>query len=228
MPACTPAALPHAFGDDADLLDAGALGRVDDGDDFAVPKRTGRRDEHRLVLALLEDVPQPRLELAEVATVCLFTDIWRSACISSTIWLLSTCCCCACWVSAGRLMSRPFCVSGRAAMKMTSSTSSTSIIGVTFMSALASSFFALTFVVGAEVLVRVSVDVISCLPRDFPLGDQAHVFDAGRTKLVHRLHHVRVVDILVGLDEDDFSVCVRQRSATRLPRSPARTCTELR
>ena len=37
---------------------------------------------------------------------------------------------------AGRLMSTPFWVSGRAAMKMTSSTSRTSMSGVTFMSAL--------------------------------------------------------------------------------------------
>jgi hypothetical protein len=38
----------------------------------------------------------------------------------------------------------PFCDSGRAAMNMTSSTSSTSIIGVMFMSPLASSFLAVT------------------------------------------------------------------------------------
>ena len=35
--------LPHAFGDDADLLDAGALGRVDDVDDVLVLERAGRR-----------------------------------------------------------------------------------------------------------------------------------------------------------------------------------------
>ncbi|MCL6498623.1 MAG: glycosyltransferase, partial [Firmicutes bacterium] len=55
--------LPHALGDDADLLDAGALGRIDDGDDLAVAQRAGADDEHRLLLALLEDVAQPRLEL---------------------------------------------------------------------------------------------------------------------------------------------------------------------
>ena len=41
-------------------------------------------------------------------------------------------------------MSMPFCVIGRAAMKMTSSTSSTSIIGVTFMSAVACGISAVT------------------------------------------------------------------------------------
>src|SRR5581483_5604208 len=55
--------LPHAFGDDADLLDAGALGGVDDIDDVLVAQRAVSDDEHRLVLALIEDVPQTRLEL---------------------------------------------------------------------------------------------------------------------------------------------------------------------
>jgi hypothetical protein len=40
-------------------------------------------------------------------------------------------------VSSGRLMSTPFWVSGSAAMKMISSTRSTSMSGVTFMSELA-------------------------------------------------------------------------------------------
>ena len=43
-------------------------------------------------------------------------------------------------------------------MKMTSSTSSTSIIGVTFMSALAWRLFDFDVIFGAEVLVGVSVD----------------------------------------------------------------------
>ena len=47
-------------------------------------------------------------------------------------------------VSAGRLMSTPFCVSGRAAMKITRSTSSTSMSGVTFMSELARGTSAVT------------------------------------------------------------------------------------
>src|SRR5262245_61575464 len=53
----------HAFGDDADLLDARALRGVDDLDDLAVPQRAGADDEHRLVLGLVQDVPQARLEL---------------------------------------------------------------------------------------------------------------------------------------------------------------------
>src|SRR6266404_6971487 len=37
-----PSGLAHAFGDDADLLDAGALGGVDHVDDVAVAQRAGR------------------------------------------------------------------------------------------------------------------------------------------------------------------------------------------
>jgi hypothetical protein len=48
----------HALGDDADLLDAGALGGVDDLDDFAVPQRGRAVDEHRLLLARLEDLAE--------------------------------------------------------------------------------------------------------------------------------------------------------------------------
>src|SRR5262245_44325244 len=54
---------PHAQGHDADLLDTGALGRVDDLDDVLVLERTVADDEHRLVAALLEDVPEPGLKL---------------------------------------------------------------------------------------------------------------------------------------------------------------------
>ena len=52
-------------------------------------------------------------------------------------------------------MSSPFCVSGSAAMKMIRSTSSTSISGVTFMSALACGVSPLTTLLGAEMLVGV-------------------------------------------------------------------------
>ena len=52
------AAGAHALGDDADLLDTGALGGVDDGDDVAIAQRGIADDEHRLFLARLEDVTQ--------------------------------------------------------------------------------------------------------------------------------------------------------------------------
>src|SRR5262245_24267170 len=54
---------PHAFRDDADLFDARALGGVDHLDDVLIFQGRIADDEHRLVGALLEDVPQPRLEL---------------------------------------------------------------------------------------------------------------------------------------------------------------------
>ena len=53
--------------------------------------------------------------------------IWLTSGVTSVVLL----------VSAGRLMSTPFWVRFRVDMKMTSSTSSTSISGVTFMSQLA-------------------------------------------------------------------------------------------
>ena len=49
--------LAHALGDDAYLLNTGALGRVDDLDDFAIAQGSRAHDEHRLLLALLEDRP---------------------------------------------------------------------------------------------------------------------------------------------------------------------------
>ena len=66
---------------------------------------------------------------------CLLTEMRRSAVYSRTICGVGSFCGLDS-ASSGRLMSTPFCVSGSAAMKMTSSTSSTSISGVTFMSAL--------------------------------------------------------------------------------------------
>ena len=70
------------------------------------------------------------------------------------------------FVSAGRLTSRPRCDSGRAAMKMTSSTSSTSIIGVMFMSRVDLELLGADDPLGAEVLVGVSH--VSCLRRQPP------------------------------------------------------------
>src|SRR5262245_25635768 len=55
----------HAFGHDADLFNARALRRVNDEDDVAVAERARRHDEHRLVLALVEDVAEPRFELLD-------------------------------------------------------------------------------------------------------------------------------------------------------------------
>ena len=75
-------------------------------------------------------------------TSCLFTEMTFCPVYSSTICEMSSVFWSLVLVSAGRLTSMPCCDSGRAAMKMTSSTSSTSIIGVMFMSPLASSFLA--------------------------------------------------------------------------------------
>jgi hypothetical protein len=128
----------HALGDDADLLHAGALGCVDHGDDLAVPQRPGAHDEHRLV-ARSSKIVRSRSSSSEDADVLVVDGdpaVGRVAQHDLTdgrrLFLIRG-------VSAGRLMSRPRCDSGSAAMKMTRSTSSTSIIGVTFMSHDASS-----------------------------------------------------------------------------------------
>ena len=55
----------HAFGHDADFLDTGALGQIDHLDDFTVAQRGGAHDEHRLLLALLEDASQLLAELTK-------------------------------------------------------------------------------------------------------------------------------------------------------------------
>src|SRR5262245_50892410 len=116
---------------------------------------------------------------------------------------MSTCCCCDCCVSAGRLMSRPFCESGRAAMKMTSSTSSTSIIGVMFMSPDTSSFLPMN-TVSAPKCLWAAMSVASRLAGPLlRIGDEAHVLDPRRPQLIHRLHHRAVLRVLVGLDEHD-------------------------
>ena len=78
--------LPHAFGDDADFLDTGALRRVDDVDDVLVLQRAGADDEHRLVVALVEDVRAAGSASCRIATSSLLTAIRRSAVYSSTIW----------------------------------------------------------------------------------------------------------------------------------------------
>src|SRR5688572_14597843 len=55
----------HAFGDDADLLDARALGGVDHFDDVAIAEAAVGGDEQRLVLALLVNRAQAFFEFAD-------------------------------------------------------------------------------------------------------------------------------------------------------------------
>ena len=76
-------------------------------------------------------------------------------------------------------------------MKMTRSTSSTSIIGVMFMSALACGTSPLKTFVGAVVLVGSHYSPPREPCRRLALGDEAHVLDPAGAQLVHRVHHVR-------------------------------------
>src|SRR5689334_7813663 len=111
-------------------------------------------------------------------------------------------------------MSTPFCVSGRAAMKMTSRTRSTSISGVTFMSAL-------TF--GASPRMTVSAPWCAwaamlfaspgrLLASDrFPFGDETDIFDLCLAQRVERRHHAAVRRVLIGLEIHDLFFLVLER-----------------
>src|SRR5712692_7589656 len=69
------AGLPHPFGDDADLFDAGALGGIDDVDDLSVAERPRAPDEHGLVLALLVNAPESLLELRKCHVLVVNRDL---------------------------------------------------------------------------------------------------------------------------------------------------------
>src|SRR5262245_45487151 len=89
-------------------------------------------------------------------------------------------------------------------MKMTSSTSSTSIIGVMFMSLLTSSFLPVTMRSAPKCMCACAMSVAPRLSGpDLAFGDEAHVLDSARAELIHGIHDRRVLGILVGLDEHD-------------------------
>src|SRR5262245_17571612 len=91
-------------------------------------------------------------------------------------------------------------------MKMTRSTSNTSIIGVMFMSPLGSSFLALMTLSAPWCACAWAMSVASTrlAGARAPFCDEAHVFDPSGAELVHRFHHLAVRRILVCLDEDDL------------------------
>src|SRR5678815_270449 len=69
------AALPHALGDDSDLLNPRALSRIDHVDDVAIPQRAVATDEHRLVFAVLADGAKPFFELGELDVLVVDRDL---------------------------------------------------------------------------------------------------------------------------------------------------------
>ena len=76
-------------------------------------------------------------------------------------------------------------------MKMMSSTSSTSMSGVTFMSALACGVSPRDDLLGAEVLVRVRHDYLpptGAVGFELRFGDEADVLDLALPQVVHGLH----------------------------------------
>ena len=114
-------------------------------------------------------------------------------------------------------MSTPFWVSGSAAMKMISSTSSTSISGVTFMSALACGVSPVTTRSAPWCLCACA---ITGLPRRapgwiLPLGDERDVLDLRLAERVHRVHDRAVLRVLVTLEVDDLFLLVLEARWTR-------------
>ena len=142
-------------------------------------------------------------------TGCLLTAIERSALYSTTI-----CSDGVLWVglltSSGRLTSTPFWLSGSAAMKMMSRTSSTSMSGVTFISELACGVSPLTTRSAPKCLW-------ACFMAYFPptggccglfgidlrVGDEADVLDPGLPEVVHRRHDCPIRGVGIALDEHD-------------------------
>src|SRR6266545_4925678 len=68
-------AFPHPFRNDPNLLDTSALGRIDHVDDVAVAQRAVAADEHRLVLAILEDGAKLFFELVEADVLVVDRDL---------------------------------------------------------------------------------------------------------------------------------------------------------
>src|SRR5918993_3320565 len=149
-------------------------------------------------------ISRSRLSRSARPMICLLIAIERSAPYSRTTCVLSTCTCSGVFVSSGRLMSMPFCVSGRAAMKMMRSTRSTSMSGVTFMSALACGVSALTTRSAPKCLWACAMLLPSHdLPGlTFALGDEPDVLDLRLAEVVHGGHDRAVAGVLVSLDQD--------------------------
>ena len=98
-------------------------------------------------------------------------------------------------------------------MKMTSSTSSTSMSGVTFMSAAGVRDLGLDDLVGAEMMMRVCHYCASRRRRRAFLRSVMRPMSSmpACAELVHRRHHGAVLDLLVGLDEDDLLLLVLEQ-----------------
>ena len=85
--------------------------------------------------------------------------------------------------------------------------------GVTFMSAAGVRNLALDDLVGAEMMMGVCHYLPPAAARRvLAVGDEADVLDAGLAQLVHRRHHRAVLDLLIGLDEDDLLLLVLEQS----------------
>src|SRR5208337_3748624 len=127
---------------------------------------------------------------------------------------------CFCWSFGGwgTSASRPFGVSGVITMKTMSSTSKTSIIGVTLMSALGpppgppiAIPISNSQLLGASARGGAGCRRLLCRgARLYLLGQQAYIINSGRADIVHYIHHAAVLGTSVGLDEDPLVNLVGQ------------------
>ena len=116
-------------------------------------------------------------------------------------------------------------------MKMTSRTRSTSISGVTFMSALGVQFLGLEDILCTKVLFASAMLNGHYSP---PACPALALFSTMRpmssapafAQQVHRVHDRAVVEILIRLDDDDLSTSSSNESVTFAVSSAGRTCTE--
>src|ERR1019366_5341263 len=120
---------------------------------------------------------------------------------------------CCCWFlgGCGTNASRPFGVSGVITMKMMSSTSSTSMSGVTLIFALCPPPLPIAILIVGSPLLPTRRSGRGGVWSAFPLiGQQAQIIHTGSADGIHHLHHIAVVGAGVRLDIDLFVRAVGQ------------------
>ena len=212
LPTAAPAALFMPSVTIPDLVDAGALGGVDDVDDVPVAQRTGSRQEHRLVLALFEDVAQPLFELRQRDILVVDRDFLVGRVGQHDL------------ADVGRDVGRPLGlgrqvdvdpllgeVQGRHEDDQQHQQHVDQRRDVHVATGMRD--FAGDDLVGAEVVMCVSHYWAPFAPPAvfFAVGHQADVLDPRLPELVHRGHHGGVLDFLVRLDQHHFLFLVLER-----------------
>ena len=167
-------------------------------------------DEHRLVAALLEDVPQPGLELEDGDVLLVDRDAAIGRVLEHDLVDAGVAACVRLALGFGRQVDvealRPERQGGHEDdeqhQEHVNQRRDVHVRAGVRNLGLEDRF-------RAEVLVVVCVSHYCWPPAAAALrllSDETHVLDARRPELVHRRHHCAVVDALIGLDEDDLFV----------------------